>query len=428
MFFASSLGDSFRDGEHSGCNQDHCRGRSRQRLCICPLGCICVAQHDWWRRHVVDCRRAAAVQTDFGVDRADASLSYTAVMLGFVLGGPIMGRLSDRMGIETPVALGAVMLGVGFGVASQAAANWQFALAHGLLIGVGGSASFGPVIADVSLWFMRRRGIAVAICSSGSYLAGTIWPLVIQPLAQSIGWRHTYFGIGVFCIMAMLPLTLALRRRTSGAIRDRVLSLRSEPTVLPAGLTPNRLQLLLMLAGGFLLCCDGNASGSHRGLLRGPGVWEREWSPDAIANARNGHYQPAHIRINRRPDRAVIRTLAQLFASSSVPSALLLGGRSDVAVRCDCPVRLGSGRYRPDVHTHCSGILSSGGSWNARGTRAFSDLGRHGDRRLGIRHHIRRNSFISSRISQRFWWNLLNIAIAGWLLVRLPQHRRPAMA
>ena len=59
-------------------------------------------------------------------------------------------------------------------------------------------ASFGPVIADISLWFERRRGVAVAICSSGSYLAGASWPLIIQPLAESAGWRQTYLGIGVF--------------------------------------------------------------------------------------------------------------------------------------------------------------------------------------------------------------------------------------
>src|SRR4051794_20771067 len=198
-----------------------------------------------------------SVQADFAVDRADASLSYTAVMLGFVLGGPIMGRLSDRLGIVAPVALGAVMLGVGFAAASQAAQNWQFALAHGLLIGIGGSASFGPIIADISLWFVRRRGIAVAICSSGSYLAGAIWPLVIQSLAQSVGWRQAYFSIGVFCVAGMLPLTLALRRRMSGVVRESVASPRSGPSVLPPGLTPNRLQLLLMLAGVF--CCAAMA-------------------------------------------------------------------------------------------------------------------------------------------------------------------------
>ena len=100
---------------------------------------------------------------------------------------------------------------------------WQFTLVHGLLIGGGTSASFGPVIADISLWFAKRRGVAVAICSSGSYLAGTVWPLLIQPLAQWAGWRHTYFGIAVFCLCSMLPLLLALRWQGRGRnLRTRI--------------------------------------------------------------------------------------------------------------------------------------------------------------------------------------------------------------
>ena len=133
------------------------------------------------------------LQADFGVTRADVSLAYTAVMLGAVVGGPVMGWLSDRFGITVPVSIGTAMLALGLALASQAATIWQFTLVHGLLIGGGTSASFGPVIADVSLWFARRRGVAVAICSSGSYLAGAVWPLVIQPLAEWVGWRHTYF-------------------------------------------------------------------------------------------------------------------------------------------------------------------------------------------------------------------------------------------
>ena len=126
------------------------------------------------------------LQADFGVTRADVSLAYTAVMLGAVVGGPAMGWLSDRFGITVPVAIGIAMLAVGLALASQAATMWQFTLVHGLLIGGGTSASFGPVIADISLWFAKRRGVAVAICSSGSYLAGTVWPLVIQPLAPGL--------------------------------------------------------------------------------------------------------------------------------------------------------------------------------------------------------------------------------------------------
>ena len=192
------------------------------------------------------------LQADFGVTRADVSLAYTAVMLGAVIGGPVMGWLSDRFGITVPVAIGTVMLALGLVLASQAATMWQFTLVHGLLIGGGTSASFGPVIADISLWFAKRRGVAVAICSSGSYLAGTVWPLVIQPLAQWVGWRHTYVGIAVFCLCSMLPLLLALRRRLPREAGRHSAHLGARRAGAFAG-GGNGLQLLLMLAG--VACC-----------------------------------------------------------------------------------------------------------------------------------------------------------------------------
>jgi MFS family permease len=117
------------------------------------------------------------IQAEFGIDRSDASLPYTATMVGFGLGGILMGRLSDRFGVMVPVILGAAGLGLGFVAAGHASNLWQFALAQGLLIGLlGTSAGFAPLVADTSLWFTRRRGIAVAICASGNYLAGAAWP------------------------------------------------------------------------------------------------------------------------------------------------------------------------------------------------------------------------------------------------------------
>src|SRR5687768_9967889 len=154
------------------------------------------------------------VQAEFGADRGGASLPYTMTMLGFGFGGILMGRLSDRFGIMVPVAAGAISLGLGYAVASQATTLWQFTLAHGLLVGVASSATFAPLLADTSLWFTRRRGMAVAIIASGSYLAGTVWPPVVQHFIQSAGWRGTYLGIAVFCVAAMLPLVLVLRRRS----------------------------------------------------------------------------------------------------------------------------------------------------------------------------------------------------------------------
>ena len=193
-----------------------------------------------------------AIQDAFGVDRAEASLPYTLAMLGFGAGGIVIGRLVDRFGIVRPAAVAAVALGLGYVAAGSAGSLTQFALAHGLLIGVGSAATFGPLIADVSHWFRRRRGIAVAICASGNYFAGSIWPPVVQHLIAAFGWRATHIGIGLFCIAAMLPLVLALRRAgpapaAAGEGRDGA----SPRGAL--GLAPNALQALLALAG--VGCC-----------------------------------------------------------------------------------------------------------------------------------------------------------------------------
>ena len=155
-----------------------------------------------------------AVQAEFGVARSAASLPYTMTMICFGFGGILMGRLSDRFGIVAPVAGGAILLGLGYGVASQATSLWQFTLAQGLLVGMASSATFAPLIADTSLWFTRHRGMAVSIIACGSYLAGTVWPPVVQHFIQSQGWRRTYLGIAVGCVAVMLPLTLTLRRRS----------------------------------------------------------------------------------------------------------------------------------------------------------------------------------------------------------------------
>src|SRR5262245_2704564 len=156
-----------------------------------------------------------AVQSEFAVARSAASLPYTVTMICFGLGGILMGRLSDRFGIYAPLTCAAVVLGIGYTIASMAQSLWQFILAQGVVVGVAGSVAFAPIIADTSLWFSRRRGIAVSIIASGSYLAGTVWPPVVHHFISIAGWRRTYLGIGVFCVAAMLPLALGLRRRST---------------------------------------------------------------------------------------------------------------------------------------------------------------------------------------------------------------------
>ncbi len=192
-----------------------------------------------------------AVQADFGVARAEASLPYTLSMVGFAVGGVFMGRLADRFGIVAPIAAGAACLGLGYVLAGLAPNLWLFAAAH-LIIGLGTSASFGPLLADISYWFARRRGIAIAIASSGNYLAGTVWPPIIQHFIASAGWRPTHIGIGIVCIIANATLVWGLRRRAPALALDATGAAPSAPFSIP-GLKPNTLQALLAIAS--LACC-----------------------------------------------------------------------------------------------------------------------------------------------------------------------------
>jgi MFS family permease len=195
-----------------------------------------------------------AVQADFGVARADAALPYTLLMIGFGVGGMLMGRLADRFGVAMPLSLGAVGMGLGFAAAAMSGSVWLFALAHGLLIGLlGSSATFSPLLADTSLWFVRRRGIAVAVCASGNYLGGALWPPIIQHFVESVGWRQTYWGLAVFCSLAMLGLAQLMRQRPPALALTPVNVRGVSASDRPFGLSLGQAQALLCVAG--LSCC-----------------------------------------------------------------------------------------------------------------------------------------------------------------------------
>jgi MFS family permease len=191
-----------------------------------------------------------AMQADFGVARADATLPFTLVMIGFAGGGVLMGRLADRFGIAAPLTLGTVSLSLGYLAVGHAGSLTQVALAH-LLIGTGCSTTFGPLMADISHWFARRRGIAVAIAAAGNYIAGTIWPPVVQHFIAADGWRATHNGIGLFLIVAMPPLIFALRKRIEHqhAAADAAVARRQADMPF----SPLTLQVLLCIAG--IGCC-----------------------------------------------------------------------------------------------------------------------------------------------------------------------------
>ena len=194
------------------------------------------------------------VQRDFGVSRADASLPYTLMMLGFGAGGLAMGKLADKWGVHVALWIGAVGVGSGFVLAGMSPNIWLFALAHGLLMGLFGSSStLAPLLADTSLWWNKRRGIAVAVCASGNYLAGSIWPALAQQGVETMGWRNTYIWIGIVCGLGMATLAFLMRQRPPVLAVAAPGSLQSVASEKPFGLSVNTAHALLCVAG--VACC-----------------------------------------------------------------------------------------------------------------------------------------------------------------------------
>jgi MFS family permease len=194
-----------------------------------------------------------AVQAEFSVDRGEASLPYTMTMVGFAVGNVFIGRAVDRFGYMLPAMAAALMMGCGFLVASASGSLTQFALAQGVLIGIGTAATFGPLIADLSHWFQKHRGKAVAAAACGNYLAGVIWPIVIEAFMRVGGWRTAYLGVGVICLAAMVPLLFLLRRKSPHHAASAEARARSDAHIKPIAVSPGTLQILLILAG--LGCC-----------------------------------------------------------------------------------------------------------------------------------------------------------------------------
>ena len=299
------------------------------------------------------------IQADFGIDRAAASMPYTVTMLGFGLGGIVMGRLADRFGVMWPLLLGALGMGAGFIVAGMAGSIGQFNLAQGLLLGLlGSSATMAPLVADTALWFTRRRGIALAVCMSGNYVAGAVWPPVIQHFIETAGWRPTYIGTGIFCVLAMAPLALVYRRSPPHAVAEALApgSAQAAPATVqserPLGMSPGALQGLLCVAGvaccvamsmpqvHIVAYCSDLGFGAARGaqmlsLMLGMGVISRllsGWISDHIGGLRTlllgGLLQGAALLMflaaNGVGSLFVVSAMFGLFQGGIVPSYALI--------------------------------------------------------------------------------------------------------
>ncbi|MBO88353.1 MAG: MFS transporter [Rickettsiales bacterium] len=193
---------------------------------------------------------------EFESSRAAASLPYAFTMIGYGLGGILMGKISDKFGVFWTVLFAGFMLSVGFAIASIADNLLQLCIIQAIMIGLLGSgATFAPLVADASHWFTKRRGIAIGIVISGNYLAGAIWPPIIQDMIDVGNWRTAYTTLAVIAASIIPVLSFLLYKRPN---INNVESL-SDPSGSngisnhPLGFAPNTLQCVICFAG--IGCC-----------------------------------------------------------------------------------------------------------------------------------------------------------------------------
>ena len=366
-----------------------------------------------------------AVQVDFGVARGEASLPFTLTMVGFGAGGILMGRLADRYHIVVPMFCGAILLTVGYLLSALAGNIWQFALAQGL-IGIGSSATFGPLMADISHWFTRRRGIAIAIVASGNYLGGAIWPPLVQYLVADHGWRTTQVAIGLFCIVAMLPLMPLMRRRApEGAVNVGAAAARALTSL---GLTPHQLTVLLGIAGvgccvamsmpqvHLVAYCADLGYGPARGAemlsaMLGFGIVSRvaagliadrigSLNALLLSSVLQGFALFLYLWFDSLVSLYVISALFGLFQGGIVPMYAVI-------VRDHMPPHEAGARVGIVLMATLAGMALGG--WMSG---AIFDW-------TGSYHAAFLNGLL---------WNLVNVVIVVWLLLRARPRRRPAMA
>ena len=192
-----------------------------------------------------------ALEAEFATSRATTSLPFTMNMIGFALGNLVIGRIIDKIGVTLSVMAAAIVSAAAFLLSTVTGDIYLLAGVH-LFLGFGTAAGFGPLITDISHWFLKQRGIAVALIASGNYLAGGIWPLFLSNILAEDGWRAAYQMLAGITVVVILPLALLLQRKLPEA-GHQIAAQQVNENIQKTRISPVRLQILLCIAG--VACC-----------------------------------------------------------------------------------------------------------------------------------------------------------------------------
>ncbi|MBT6298727.1 MAG: MFS transporter [Rhodobacteraceae bacterium] len=191
-----------------------------------------------------------AVEAEFALTRAETSLPYMLSMLGYGLGNFIIGRWVDRVGIATALIAASFGIAVSFFAATQASDIGALAAVH-FILGLFAAVGFAPLMSDISHWFLKWRGTAMALVASANYLSGAVWPTVLAGVLAQSGWRAVYLTLAVITVVVVPFLAMLLRRQVpDAAVWATVETISNSANI---SMSPARLQICLGFAG--VACC-----------------------------------------------------------------------------------------------------------------------------------------------------------------------------
>jgi MFS family permease len=193
------------------------------------------------------------IAAEVGGTRSIPALASALAWLGSGAGGIIMGRIADRVGTRWTVLCGALMIGLGLAI-STLGPPWPLWIGHGLFIGLIGLGGINaPMYIYVSRWFDRRRGSALALISSGSYLAGAMWPPVFERAIAAFGWRQTMLWYAAAEIVIIVPLAAIFFHRPPEVTYPVTAAGAGSSQARVLGLPPNLV--FALMCGAAVLCC-----------------------------------------------------------------------------------------------------------------------------------------------------------------------------
>jgi MFS family permease len=194
------------------------------------------------------------IQNEFELDRAASTYPYVATMFGYGIGNVIIGRMLDKIGIKKPIIFALLLLVTSYLISFFAINVFWLSLIQ-FFLGFSAAAFFGPMMADISNYFFKRKGLAVSLVASGQHLCGAIWPFLIKGFLLEGDWRNAHLFIALVCSI-LIPILFCFLGNKLPKMNIKQKSTTQDEDInskVNLSISNRQIQILLMIAG--VLCC-----------------------------------------------------------------------------------------------------------------------------------------------------------------------------